>query len=364
MSKVLELPAELRNRRQYGLFSDFQCPPPRQVATYFVADLAAGADLSGVIIFAPGRDVIIHNIYLTPDGEAAGIDDSNTSVWSISDGANTLVSQTFDSSTAHPADGEQEPLGEIDFGFLPAAGRLELSVTNGAAANTVATLLSIEFSEAVNYPEPGWKVMAVDDGTAMVDDGAAGVLHLMASGATEVDNDEIYCMSALELFRFAADKPLVAEARLQFTETSSVNRYANVVFGLMDGVAANAMLDDGQGPKASYSGAVMFKVDGGATWQCESSVGAVQTTTQSTKTAGGAAYQTLRIEYLPPVSGSDGYLVYSVDGAQLVDANNIPIKHKIDISSATDMQLVVGVKNGSSAAESLAVDYLGGWQLR
>jgi hypothetical protein len=210
-----------------------------------------------------------------------------------------------------------------------------------------------------------WVTTLTDTGTASVGDAAGGILALVPSDGTVADNDEAYVESANEVFKFAADKPLLFEAKVQFTEANTDD--ANVLVGLMDAVAANALVDDGAGPKSSYSGAVFFKVDGGTVWQAETSNSTTQTTTELTAsnannlakksiTAGGAAYQTLRIEYMP-YSATNAYVSFFVDGV-------LCAQHDYIFTSATEMQLAFGVKNGGANNETLNVDYVSCTQSR
>lgn len=200
-----------------------------------------------------------------------------------------------------------------------------------------------------------------DLGTAVVGDSPAGVLVLTASDGTVADNDEAYVEHVNEVFKFADDKPLLFEARIQYSEAATDD--ANVCLGLMDAVAADAILDNGGGPKASYSGAVIFKVDGGTVWQCETSIAGVQTTTASSRAAGGAAYQTLTIEF-KPFSATQADVMFYVDGAQLLDSAGRAIKHTLTFTGATEMQAFAGIKNGSANNEILSIDYLACYQLR
>lgn len=196
-------------------------------------------------------------------------------------------------------------------------------------------------------------------------DAAGGVLKLNTGDST--DNDEVYVWSLAELFLFADDKPGMFEARVKFTEANTDD--ANILVGLMDAVAANALLDDGGGPAASYSGAVFHKVDGGTKWLVETSIGSSQTTSTTDVTAGGGVYMTLRCEWRT-VQNSVAEVVFSIDdGAgsgmrQCRDSSNRPIKHTLTHTSATEMALVLGVKNGGANPEALFVDYAGAWQLR
>lgn len=210
-----------------------------------------------------------------------------------------------------------------------------------------------------------WVSTLTDSGTASVGDAVGGILALVASDATVADNDEAYIESPNETLLFANNKPLVIEGRLQFTEANIDD--ANILFGVLDAVGANTILDDGGGPKASYSGAVFFKVDGGTVWQCETSIAGTQTTTELTaanannlskkaQTAGGAAYQVLRIEFLP-YSASKATVNFYIDGVHVAS-------HDFTYTSATEMQICAGVKNGGANNETLNIDYIACGQAR
>lgn len=363
MVKLLELPAPLASYRSYGVFSDFAGLSPRQTHTYQVADLAAGADIAATVIFSPTRRVYVHSVVITPDGTAAGIDDSNTSVWLVTDGSNTMVSKTYNTTNTHPADNVQTSLGTIAYNVIEAGGRVELTLTNGAAANTVATVLTITYSDYEAFPNSDWSIVATDDGSASISDGVKGVCALTPSDGTAGDNDEIYLFSAKELFKNAVDKPIVAECQIQFTEANTDD--ANVAFGIKDAVAANTIVDDGAGMATSFEGACIYKVDGGTAWKCVTSKSTTQTVNTSTTTAGGSAYQKLRVEIIPQ-SNSIAFVHFFVDDMQLVDSTTLKtIEHQLDFSSSpTEMAVFVGIKNGGANAETLNVDYLGAFQNR
>lgn len=202
---------------------------------------------------------------------------------------------------------------------------------------------------------------SADTGAAVANVDAAGGRVTLTTGAT--DNNECYLHTTKELFLFAQDKPIVFETRLQYTEANTDD--ANVCAGLMDAVGANSILDNGAGPKASYSGAVFFKVDGGTRWQVETSLAGTQTTTELTavnsldktaKTAGGASFQTLRIEVIP-VSSTVAEVSFYIDGVHVA-------KHNVTYTSATEMNAFVGVKAGDTNSEVVTVDYLAAYQVR
>lgn len=213
------------------------------------------------------------------------------------------------------------------------------------------------------------KFVTADEFTDTSGDSGAAVNNVDAVGGVveltsiAIDNNEVYLHSTKEMFLFAANKPLLAVCRLQYEEANTDD--ANVLFGLMDAVAANHIQDNGAGPVASYSGAVFFKVDGGTNWQVEASIAGTQTTAEltavnsldkSAKTAGGASYSTFWIESLP-YSSTKHKLNYYIDGVHVYSIDHT-------YTSATEMELVVGLKLGSANVETVSVDYLGCWQKR
>ena len=209
-----------------------------------------------------------------------------------------------------------------------------------------------------------WTLTATDSGTATLGDSAYGLLTLAPSDGTVADNDEIYLATTKELFLIQTGKHIFAECKLQFTEANTDD--ANVMFGLMNAVAANAIVDDAGGPKSSFSGAVFYKVDGGTVWRVRSSIGTSYTDTALTTTAGGSAYQTLRIEIRPNYDGV-AFVNYFIDGQPVLNPSaQTPtvLQHSLTYSSATEMQLFVGAKNGGANNENIVVDYIAGAQAR
>lgn len=206
-----------------------------------------------------------------------------------------------------------------------------------------------------------------DAGTHTLDaDGVGGILQLI-NDAT--DNNEQYRESP-ERWKIADDKPIVFECRAKFVEANTDDN--NVIIGLMDAPGANTLLDNGAGPKASYSGAVFFKVDGGTKWQVESSEGSTQTTHTTEHTAGGG-WQTVRI-IIRPISSTEAEVEFWIDpnggqDFQQVREDGVTprvpnIKHTVDYSSTTELAIVMGQKNGDTNAETLEIDYVACFQKR
>lgn len=203
-----------------------------------------------------------------------------------------------------------------------------------------------------------WATVLTDSGTAATSDAAGGVLVLTASDGTVADNDEAYVHGQSEAFKFADGKPIVFEARAQWTEANTDD--ANILIGLKDAGAANSILDDGAGPPASYSGVCFFKADGDTVWSVENSIGTTQKTTQLTaanclsgvaQTCGAGTYQTLRIE-VTPITSTKMDIAFFIDDVLVA-------KHKDQtMASATEMELFAGVKNGGANNEVLYVDYI------
>lgn len=200
-----------------------------------------------------------------------------------------------------------------------------------------------------------WTSVLTDSGTASVGDAVGGILALVASDGTVADNDEAYIRTTAEVFKFAASKPIWFEARIQFTEANTDD--ANIAVGFADAVAANHLLDNGGGPPASYSGIVVYKVDGGTVWQAEASIAGVQTAiTLTSTTAGGANYQTIRILWIPTSSTAGTAYIY-IDGT-LVGSQSFTF------TGGTEMCAWAGVKNGAGNLETLNVDYITAYQVR
>lgn len=218
------------------------------------------------------------------------------------------------------------------------------------------------FSDFTHYvTADDFSTVASDSGTATVSDAVGGILTLAPSDGTVADNDETYLKSTTEVFLFSTQQ-IVFEARVKFTEANTDD--ANVIVGLMNAVAADALVNDGAGPKSSFSGMVLYKVDGGTKWVFATSIGTTRTTTTTSQTAGGSSYATIRLVYT--LDGATGYgeAVPYYDGQQMTDANGALIKHRFAYASATEMQVILGVKNGGSNAESLLIDYAGCTQRR
>jgi len=205
-----------------------------------------------------------------------------------------------------------------------------------------------------------WTNLASDTNSSVaIDaDGVGGIVAINTGDAT--DNNEAALASTNELFKFASDKPMMAEAKIQYAEHNT--NAANVAFGWADAIGANLVTDNGAAITAN-SAALIFKKDGETTWRayCENNGTTVETA--STTTAGGASYQTLRIVVFP-VDGTNVEVTYFVDGEPLRDSNGKAIKHTLAYASATEMDFGVYAKAGGASTHTVNVDYVYVAQLR
>lgn len=110
--------------------------------------LTAGNDLAATVQFSDPRGVTLVSAALIMQSNAIGtIDDSNTSVVAITDGAsNSIVSKTYNTATQPTAPGVND-LGALDATnkVLTANETVSIAITNGATAATPASLLRLVF---------------------------------------------------------------------------------------------------------------------------------------------------------------------------------------------------------------------------
>lgn len=203
-----------------------------------------------------------------------------------------------------------------------------------------------------------WTMLDADSGSSVAEDadGQHGVVQLICA---TTDNNEAALATSNELFLFAADKSFRLATRIQYTEVNTDD--ANVAFGFADAFGANLITDDGAGVGIANSGVLIYKLDGGTVWRCNSENNGVSTDTVSTKTAGGSSYQTLEIVGRA-VDGTNYELTFFCDGEPLRDSLGRPIMHRLAYASATNMDFGVYLKTGGAQTETLNVDYLA-WEV-
>lgn len=111
----------------------------KNVMNFQIPDLAAGADITGRSLFqVPDGFVFeVESAWIVPHGDDAGIDANNTSVLTLKNGSNTVVSETFDGTTLWPNDEVFYNLGTLDTTYttVDELAKVSLAVTNGTTAN-------------------------------------------------------------------------------------------------------------------------------------------------------------------------------------------------------------------------------------
>ena len=370
MSKLLELPEGIERRRQYDFFCDFTAQPDTSslLLEPVTAGPNAGDDTAATLVGIIPRASRIVGGYICVSANSAGIDANNTSAWVLAVGGTTAISKT---NTADLVENTPVALSAAALPDAAAGSAVTLAITNGTTAdlNSAVCYAALVLADKASFPAPGLKVIASNAGTVTISDGVKGICALSPGAA---DNDEIYLCTATETFKFADQKPAVTEWLIQWTEANTDD--ANVICGFKDAVAADSVLDDGGGPAASYSGAVFYKVDGGTTWNVETSVGSTQLTKALTAdvsldktlhSSSSSSYQILRVE-IHPFSSTQVRVEFYI--GKLVSAGDWNMIHVatnyVTFSGCTEMQAFCGIKNGAANAETLNVDYLGCGQLR
>lgn len=199
------------------------------------------------------------------------------------------VIQTVDrSTTAGEVRGTLNPIVtdfELNSKVLMVADDFDsISVGNQTAAFFVAATSGGAVTARAEMRH-SWISLVESSGTGTVVAGAidGGAITMTPTATTDNAVITIYKPAA---FICALGRPIVAEAILTPTEHNTDDM--NVFFGAVDSgqtfSATVPLQADGNGPPANYSGACIFKVDGGTVWQAESS----STTTQNTDTDCGA----------------------------------------------------------------------------
>jgi len=358
MTKELELPVFVKNRRQYGQWWDFT-EQPLVISTTTLA-VTAGANANddtaatGVWVNASAKPITILSAYAHASVTSAGIDANNLSTWVLS-GTGTIATLA---SNANFTAATPVSMGAVTYGMVAAGGALTLAITNGTNAdlNSAACSVAFSYTPAGSYPARGLRVVNTDSGaTVSIADGVKGVLAISPGAA---DNDEIYVLGDTELYKLAAGKGFIAEACLTWTEAATDD--ANVCFGFANAVAADTIVNDGGGPKATGDYLCFWKIDGGTYWYCGVQSNGTPLPTADTLTAvacgGAGTYQTFRIE-VNCLTSTSARADFWIDDVNV-------LTQEFAYASATEMQVFAGLKNGSANRETLYIDYMGAEALR
>lgn len=191
-----------------------------------------------------------------------------------------------------------------------------------------------------------WDDAVTDGGTIAAIDGANGLMSIATDTTIE---DESYISTQFESFLFTTTKSLHFEARVKLTEAATSK--SNIIVGLSDTVSADILQDAGAGPAASYDGCVFFKVVDSLTWQFETSNAGTQVTDTDVGTMVSGTFAKLEFNY----DFNDGV---TAKVTAIVDGIADAVQKDLVIAGLQEMHILLGVKAGSAAAETLIVDYV------
>ena len=109
-----------------------------------IPNLAPGSDISGLPIYGSGYDRSFSKIGILTKGVPSNINDSNTVVLTIKNGAaQTVLTKTYNTSNQPPTN-DFEDLGTILISDISANDKLTIDITQGTAANMPAFSIILE----------------------------------------------------------------------------------------------------------------------------------------------------------------------------------------------------------------------------
>ena len=118
-------------------------------ATVPIMALTAGSDMPALLQFVAPSNLVVQSVRILAQGNAAGIDNSNTSVWSVTKNAGvTVASASYSAATPFPAANSAGTLtnGTLANRTMVAGDTLELAITNGTTAETPQCLVQIAYT--------------------------------------------------------------------------------------------------------------------------------------------------------------------------------------------------------------------------
>lgn len=203
-----------------------------------------------------------------------------------------------------------------------------------------------------------YTVVTAVDGTVLLADAARGKVNIKSAAASAAGNEDCYLVREPEGFLFAASKPLNFKAIVQATEDDTNQN--NLFVGLTDAAAADLLVNDGAGPKASGTTIGFFKKDGGLNWWVHCSLSTTQTSAELTaansldgvaKVGSGASYQVLEFDFMPKNS-TQADIIFKIDGVTVYKITDYVF------TNATEVQAVCGCKDGDAGDEvTISLDY-------
>jgi hypothetical protein len=205
-----------------------------------------------------------------------------------------------------------------------------------------------------------WTKAEVGTGT-LAHEGDAGrsTIKLFCTAA----NDASVLATTNEIFKFIASKAMVFETKIIFTDVNTDD--GHVFFGCANALAGTTMADT-TGAITATDAIGIYKLPDTTVWAFHTEIngsitglGTATTGTASSTTAGGSAFQTLRIEVVPRSSTVFECRPF-VDGVQLKTSVGVPIMHTITLGTATEMDFGLMTKSNHANDFNLYCDYIWG----
>lgn len=193
----------------------------------------------------------------------------------------------------------------------------------------------------------GWDITQDAGATAQIGpaDKRGGWFNISCDGD---DNDECYAESNSQAFIFNTTDELMFECEIQITAGSTDGEFGAVV-GLSDISAANTLVDDTGEMVASYDGAVFYHPTLG-NFNFETSNATTQNTTTGAYTWTDADLVRLGFFY-DPNDGTTAKVVPVVNGVSGTVLD-------LTISGLLEMGILLGIKTGEAAEQTLEVDWV------
>jgi hypothetical protein len=214
------------------------------------------------------------------------------------------------------------------------------------------------------------------DGSATVAIDADGVGGIVDLTVDTNDDEEASLYTTNELFNIIVDKPIYAICRYKINTATSINACA-AMWGLVNAPGANTIVDATGAPAASKQGIMIAKaVDAADVKVYAHSTGASggyladqSKTTDQDLVDNTWVTQAFLVE---PISSSEKRVTFYHDPAGGVnlkqmkdtDGNLIQLTQTLADASATELALFMGIKNASTDAQVMSVDFIGCWRLR
>ena len=204
-----------------------------------------------------------------------------------------------------------------------------------------------------------WTLDANNGGVAVVQDAHAGVISLTASDTSDGDNDESYLVSTNEVYKPAIGTSNgevlgIFKGLVKLTEANTDD--ANILFGLKGGDTAdvaNAIVDGGATLEDAGTWIAMHKADGGTVYQGTVRDTALDTDTNVGEFRDGVQQELKMVISDADITDGDVEVEFFVDGVSGGSKS-------FTITSASEMRLILGVKNGGASVqaggENLLVD--------